>query len=714
MRVFSKFWMTTGVGSAVILALLTGVVACSDSENDGLTTFAPGPTFTPGTSTDAGGGSGVGTDAPVDPQPTTRPTPIQAPTTGSVPTPAVIPTIDLGNPVPAPVPTVTPVQVPNQGAVVCTPTTNGLVLNLAAIVPEGIGDQDPIFGIEIRNLTQNLRVTNIPGDPVDPPLLNLDDVSVLDPEGLIGQTTLDLSFTLPFGSDIIRAFSTDDVLVVTLSLIDAEGTPLIFEAPPCNAIIDQGSIPEPTPEPPGELQIIDRISFTALRFNLSQTSTTGVVGYGPNQGLADPSDPDGPNVLSPEFLPEIDSETEDTDGDGVLDPGEDLNENGVIDIKLVDEPGPSPADFGTPACGEDLNGNGMLDPGEDTNGNGFPDVVNDVDCNTATTFLDPFDEDGDEDFEAIVTRLTSDDQSDNQPVGFLGCEGPAGGTGGVFLSNYPSVFVINQQNGLFVDVLPNNADVNVLPDAIPGSLNDDSVLRNPVILSNQQITITRNPNDILTATITPSNFDELYRINYFEDLVFDIRSGSCVIDSLTAIAEPVFIDSSVLIKGVLGSITGLFTFRGSEGGIDEPSQGSLLGTQVRSSASLPEGIIEAEDPRFSGVLNLADAAGNQVRTDATIIFDQIGSQLTQSADDPVGSDLPDGNVSSTLPPYTTANTSFYEDITPRGVDFFPCPGNTDPNAVCGRFQLNQPFAATGASDLLVISGTFVGRLADTN
>lgn len=47
--------------------------------------------------------------------------------------------------------------------------------------------------------------------------------------------------------------------------------------------------------------------------------------------------------------------TEDLNGNGVLDPGEDTNNNGVLDFI------------------EDVNGNGILDPGEDLNGNGVLD-----------------------------------------------------------------------------------------------------------------------------------------------------------------------------------------------------------------------------------------------------------------------------------------------------------------------------------------------------
>ncbi|MFM9963946.1 MAG: beta strand repeat-containing protein [Planctomycetaceae bacterium] len=50
--------------------------------------------------------------------------------------------------------------------------------------------------------------------------------------------------------------------------------------------------------------------------------------------------------------------TEDTNGNGRLDLSEDLNRNGVLDVS------------------EDVNGNGTLDPGEDTNNNGLLDIPN--------------------------------------------------------------------------------------------------------------------------------------------------------------------------------------------------------------------------------------------------------------------------------------------------------------------------------------------------
>ncbi|MFC1577260.1 dockerin type I domain-containing protein [Candidatus Omnitrophota bacterium] len=61
---------------------------------------------------------------------------------------------------------------------------------------------------------------------------------------------------------------------------------------------------------------------------------------------------------------------EDIDGDGELDPGEDLNGNGVLDWKFDEL---LRADFN-----EDANGNGLMDPGEDFNKNGILDGVDDA------------------------------------------------------------------------------------------------------------------------------------------------------------------------------------------------------------------------------------------------------------------------------------------------------------------------------------------------
>lgn len=67
--------------------------------------------------------------------------------------------------------------------------------------------------------------------------------------------------------------------------------------------------------------------------------------------------------------------TEDANLDGVLDPAEDLNGNGEIDIIVT--PFEDLNRNGQLDTTEDLNGNGTLDPGEDLNGDGNLDVFED-------------------------------------------------------------------------------------------------------------------------------------------------------------------------------------------------------------------------------------------------------------------------------------------------------------------------------------------------
>ena len=67
--------------------------------------------------------------------------------------------------------------------------------------------------------------------------------------------------------------------------------------------------------------------------------------------------------------------TEDTNLNGVLDPGEDLNGDGIIDVII--KPFEDLNRNGRLDKTEDLNGNGVLDPGEDINGDGHLDVFED-------------------------------------------------------------------------------------------------------------------------------------------------------------------------------------------------------------------------------------------------------------------------------------------------------------------------------------------------
>jgi hypothetical protein len=214
---------------------------------------------------------------------------------------------------------------------------------------------------------------------------------------------------------------------------------------------------------------------------------------------------------------------------------------------------------------------------------------------------------------------------------------------------------------------------------------------NSITLSGQRLFLRKSANGFLTIQISPANFDEVYRINFFEARALQFRTARC--ESATTENGGnftlTFEESTRTVDKVLGSINRLFTLRGTAGGSTEPNSGTLIGSQYSSSNPLPRGLTAVEDPRFSGVLNLLDVSGNQIRTDATFVFDQIDGALTQSA-------LLD--IGSSRPPFITGS------LQPAGQT---CPNR--PGSVCGRFQFNQPFSATAASDVLVISGTFTGE-----
>lgn len=79
-------------------------------------------------------------------------------------------------------------------------------------------------------------------------------------------------------------------------------------------------------------------------------------------------------------------QTEDVNGNGVLDAGEDLNDNGQIDAEGVLDAWYANGNLNT----EDSNYNGILDPGEDLNGNNILDSE-DADRNQALTTYNMFD-----------------------------------------------------------------------------------------------------------------------------------------------------------------------------------------------------------------------------------------------------------------------------------------------------------------------------------
>ncbi len=267
------------------------------------------------------------------------------------------------------------------------------------------------------------------------------------------------------------------------------------------------------------------------------------------------------------------------------------------------------------------------------------------------------------------------------------------GANSFFIGGTAPVFLVDQELGLFTFVNQ-------------GTLAPTTTQENPVTLSGQRLTLFLDQNDRLTAEITAANFDELYRINFFQPELLNVNTAICDVFTDTETGQQTFTLSfnqrDVGIDEVLGTQLRLFTLRATQGGNEEPNNGVLQGAQFTSSSSLAEGLVSTADPRFFGVQNLLDVSGNQIRTDIALVFDQIGSDPTQAA----LNDLPlpgDDNPVSGNPPFVTANGC------PAG-----SPGNE--NLVCGRFQFNQPFAPTAIDestdipDVLVISGTFTGKL----
>ncbi len=79
--------------------------------------------------------------------------------------------------------------------------------------------------------------------------------------------------------------------------------------------------------------------------------------------------------------------SEDLNGNGVLDQSEDKNNNGILDVSEdtngngVLDSGEDTNNNGVLDNAEDINGNGVLDAGEDTNGNGLLDTIEDKNGN---------------------------------------------------------------------------------------------------------------------------------------------------------------------------------------------------------------------------------------------------------------------------------------------------------------------------------------------
>jgi hypothetical protein len=244
--------------------------------------------------------------------------------------------------------------------------------------------------------------------------------------------------------------------------------------------------------------------------------------------------------------------------------------------------------------------------------------------------------------------------------------------------------VVNEQNGAIINVNQ-------------GTLAPDTVLRTPVQLAGQRLNVFVDQNGFLSLAISPGNFDELLRINYFEDQDITFRLARCVVQQEGAgdggaIPPQTFnleFDEGVnSVRGVLESAQVLFTLRGTLGGSNEPNDGPLLGARFTSDLPLPQGLISSAETRFSGVLNLQDVSGNALRSDISFVIDQIEGQITRTAQQEL-----ELGVGNSNPPFISING---------------CPAMAGNRLICGRFQINQPFASTSANDVLVISGTFVG------
>ncbi len=233
---------------------------------------------------------------------------------------------------------------------------------------------------------------------------------------------------------------------------------------------------------------------------------------------------------------------------------------------------------------------------------------------------------------------------------------------------------------------------------------------NSVVLANQRLLLFPGPNGVLRGQFSPANFDEIVKINFFEpesldfNLVFCDRGDP---DDPEDDAVAVSFGETLLIEDVLDSVEVLFTLRGTTGGTEEPNEGELIGAQVVGDGPIEDQLITMQDPRFSGVFNLLDVSSNQIRTDITLVVDQVSGVPTQAAirDLPLGTGF-DNPVSGNVP-FVTGSVQRDGQVCPP-----------DQGIVCGRFQFNQPFPSTTfdeeapLQDVLVFSGTFTGNLDD--
>lgn len=353
-----------------------------------------------------------------------------------------------------------------------------------------------------------------------------------------------------------------------------------------------------------------------------------------------------------------------------------------------------------------------------------------------------------------------------------GCEGALIGRPG---SNFA---VFNESTGSGSLVLTDgNLDATFEQ---PGTLDPRSLRRSPLTLSGQRLFFFRNTrNNQLFADIAPSNFDQIYQINFFDTFLFPQNRGRVLFcdpilddldDDRVTVQNPDFdpsqpegpnnlprfdnggagfdlrqlraVDTQIILRR-LRSANRLLTLRGTAGGINEPdgtNNGRLFGPQFISDRPVQplnsNSLLNLVDPRFAGVQNQRDVSSNQLRTDIAFVFDQIRDQPTeaairdQSPFSPVVNPSIDenGNFSlvdpaSQIAPNINPSTlqASFSNLTGRGSD--TCPANATNNIVCGRFQFNQPFFDTVLQDLegeiigdepdvLLIQGTFFGLAVD--
>jgi hypothetical protein len=569
------------------LSLLTALtVGCNDENANQVTGFIPRPSANQKPAVDPNGGSGVGTDPliPGDPPPA-RPAPVsddQPPLAGAQPI------VIIGDLPTVPVPK--PIGAGPTGVLVCTTEgfVNAIGLSLGVVGIDGLASVDQVI---VNNLTRKIPLTatavgNTSAFQQGTFVGDFPDLADFNANASPDTKTLSVAFPVEFSSESIFDFADGDILVASIRVTDINGRTAVIEAPPCVVDVDTNNLPPPPGLP------IENLSLTADTFVLTQTSDTGVVGFGPISG---------PGALSDDF----------------------------------DGPGSS----------------------------AFPD---------------------------------------NGIVGAV-CGASVYVTGGVGRGNRP-VLLVSEREGAIVNV--NEGILN--PDTTQGVATPNSIT-----LSGQRILITQSANGFLTGRFSPANFDEVYRLNYFESRQLVFVTGVC--DSSSIPPTVSFEESTVLQAKVLSSVDRLFTLRGTPGGQEEPNEGVLIGAKVSSDAPsnltnnnnvFVQNLISVSNPRFSGVFNLLDVSSNQIRTDITLIFDQVAGELTQGAKLELPLDDGSENPASGSPPFITGSQQKVGQECPNSKEF-----------VCGRFQFNQPFAPTAGPtgegnnpDVLVISGTFVGRI----